>query len=104
MSQEELAIELDISQTKLSNIESGTTKAVDFELVNKVRNLFEVSFEYFTETRQSHKKKHNQGKVAGNNYGTINNHPTPEALLKQVKALIGESLSKLERELRQNRN
>lgn len=40
LSQEELAYQLEISQTKLSNIENGTTKAVDFEMLNKVCKVY----------------------------------------------------------------
>lgn len=92
LSQEELAYQLDISQTKLSNIENGTTKAVDFEMLNKVCAFFGVDFEYFLENKQVNKVKQNEGGVVGNNFGTINNFP--ENILTQIKLLIKENQDK----------
>ncbi len=86
LSQEELAYQLEISQTKLSNVQNGTTKAVDFEMLNKVCEIFGVEFEYFRENKQVNKVKQNEGGVVGNNFGTINNFP--ENILSQIKLLI----------------
>ena len=47
LSQPELASKLNISQTALSEIESGKTKKVDFLLMDKVCNVFVVNFDYF---------------------------------------------------------
>ena len=44
LSQPELASKLNISQTALSEIESGKTKKVDFLLMDKVCNVFAEGF------------------------------------------------------------
>ena len=52
LSQPELASKLNISQTALSEIESGKTKKVDFLLMDKVCNVFGVNFDYFLEDKK----------------------------------------------------
>jgi transcriptional regulator with XRE-family HTH domain len=52
LSQEELAYQLEISQTKLSNIENGTTKKVGVQMLNKVCDFFGVDFDYFFDKKQ----------------------------------------------------
>ena len=46
-SQPELAYRLGISQTTLSNIESDKCKKIDFLLIIKVCQEFEISVDYF---------------------------------------------------------
>lgn len=91
LSQPELAHKLGIAQTTLSNIESGHTQKIDFVLMDKICNEFNVDFEYFTEGKQVNKIKKNDGSVAviGNNQGTINLFP--EDLIEQLKKIIEES-------------
>ena len=50
ISQEQLASELEISQSKLSIIENGRTIKIDFILMNKLSDLFEISLEDFLES------------------------------------------------------
>lgn len=50
ISQPELAHILQISQTSLCDIESGKTKKVDFKIVEKICEYFDVDFEYFLDT------------------------------------------------------
>jgi transcriptional regulator with XRE-family HTH domain len=52
-SQPELAHRLGISQTTLCNIESSKFKKIDFLLMVKVCQEFEVSFDYFLEEKQT---------------------------------------------------
>ena len=47
MSQTELAYALGISQSKLCNIESNDDKSIDFILMYKICQFFEVGFEHF---------------------------------------------------------
>ena len=47
LSQNELAEKLDISQGQLCKIESGTVEKIDFLLMNKICDLFNVDFQYF---------------------------------------------------------
>ncbi len=49
ISQEQLATELDISQSKLSKIENNRTTKIDFALMTKLSDLFEISLEDFLE-------------------------------------------------------
>lgn len=52
-SQPELACRLGISQTTLCNIESDKCKKIDFLLVVKVCQEFDVTFDYFLKDKQS---------------------------------------------------
>ncbi|WP_396195311.1 helix-turn-helix domain-containing protein [Flavobacterium sp.] len=68
MSQTELAYILGISQSKLCNIESNEDKSIDFILMHKVCQFFEVGFDHFlnfnntkddlTKTHHSHTTLH----------------------------------------------
>lgn len=85
LSQPELADILKISQSKLSNIENGQTKSVDFLLMDKVCRYFDKDFEYFIEGIQ---QINNVEKIDGsiNNHGTINFFP--ENILSEIRILI----------------
>ena len=56
ISQEQLATELDISQSKLSKIENGRTTKIDFALMTKLSNLFEISLEDFLERERERER------------------------------------------------
>lgn len=92
LSQPELAQKLGIAQTTLSNIESGQTQKIDFALMDKVCQEFEVDFSYFLESKQVNKVKTNEGGVVGNNYAPIYN--LPENIIEQLKKLVEESKGK----------
>ena len=51
MSQQQLAVQLAISQTALSEIESGKTKKIDFFVLGKICKIFNVNFEYFLDEK-----------------------------------------------------
>lgn len=81
VSQEQLAYELDISQSNLSRIENGTVEKVDFLLMQKVCDFFDVESDYFMETETViNDVQNNHGVVY--NKGVFNNFP--EELLKSV--------------------
>lgn len=83
MSQPALAHKLGIAQTTLSNIESGETKKIDFLLMNKVCNEFEVDFEYFLDEKIVNKVKNNNGgSVGGSNF--IINNTMPEGIIENI--------------------
>ena len=92
LSQPELAYKLGISQTALCDIESGKTKKIDFLLMDKVCEEFDVDFDYFREEPQINKVKKNVGGVVGNNNGTINN--CPESIIEQIQILIEDNKNK----------
>ena len=57
VSQEQLATELDISQSKLSKIENGRTTKIDFALMTKLAELFKISLENFLERERLKRKQ-----------------------------------------------
>ena len=87
LSQPELASKLNISQTALSEIESGKTKKVDFLLMDKVCNVFGVNFDYFLEDKKVFKIKNNTGVAVGDN-AIINT--ISEKLIEQYEMRIAE--------------
>jgi transcriptional regulator with XRE-family HTH domain len=90
LSQNELALRLDISQTKLHNIESGHSQKIDFLLMDKVSKFFEKDFDYFVNDKVvNNNVKENNGQISCDNV-TINNN-YPESLLEEVKKLIDEN-------------
>ena len=56
ISQEQLATELDISQSKLSKIENGRITKIDFALMTKLSDLFEISLEDFLERERERER------------------------------------------------
>ncbi|MGC4128661.1 MAG: helix-turn-helix transcriptional regulator [Bergeyella sp.] len=83
VSQEQLAYELDISQSNLSRIENGTVEKVDFLLMQKVCDFFDVESDYFMESGTViNDIETNHGVVLNHNNGVFNSFP--EELLKNV--------------------
>lgn len=87
ISQPELAFKLDISQTALSEIESGKTKKIDFLMMDKVCKIFDVDFDYFLNNNSMNFNFENFEKTKGGNIGckidTINNN-FPEGILENM--------------------
>jgi transcriptional regulator with XRE-family HTH domain len=87
LSQNELALQLDISQTTLHNIESGHSQKIDFLLMDKVCKIFDKDFDYFVNDKVvTNNVKENNGQISCENF-TINNH-YPELLLEELRKLI----------------
>lgn len=86
-SQPELAFKLDISQTALSEIESGKTKKIDFLLMDKICKEFEVGFDYFLNEDSYNftfeKVEKNKGGNIGCKIDVINNN-FPEGILENM--------------------
>lgn len=95
-SQQELAYKLDVSQTKLCNIENDATEKIDFALMDKVCQIFNVDFNYFLEPdKKINNINDNKGIVVMNdNHGTISLPISPETLIEQLKLIIEESKTK----------
>lgn len=92
ISQPELALLLDISQTKLSNIENGNTKSIDYVLMDKICKYFDVEFDYFLEnTSQTNNVQKNKGTIA---YSVKNINNYPENLIEELRKLIENSKEK----------
>jgi transcriptional regulator with XRE-family HTH domain len=63
LSQNELALQLGISQTKLHNIESGHTLKIDHLLMHKICIFFKKDIDYFLEDKVINNNVHeNKGK------------------------------------------
>lgn len=83
ISQEELAYNLEISQSNLSRIENGEIEKTDFLFMQKVCEFFDVSPEYFLEgqvTQNNSENKNSAITVYGN--PTVKNMSS--GLLKDV--------------------
>ena len=90
MSQNELALQLGISQTTLHNIESDNSRKIDFLLMEKVCNIFDKDFSYFaSDSIINNNVKENKGQISCENF-TINNH-YPESILFEIQNLINEN-------------
>lgn len=55
LTQEQLAMQLDISQSELSKIENGKAKKIDFHLMGKVCAFFNKDFAFFQKTEDAAK-------------------------------------------------
>ena len=98
ITQEILADKVGVSQTKIHEIVSGKTKKVDFLVMQKVCEVFEVGFEYFIEensTNNNVEKAKNCN--IGCNTGIINT--MPEGILENML----KRLELLEKILQQNK-
>ncbi|NJM79382.1 MAG: helix-turn-helix transcriptional regulator [Flavobacterium sp.] len=81
MSQEELAHKLNIAQTSISNFEANKS-IPDFLVMQKVCEVFDVNFDYFSEDKKSFKVKKNVAGIVGD-HATINNN-IPEGILENM--------------------
>lgn len=91
ISQNQLADKLGIGQTTLCAIESGDTKKVDFLLMQKICNEFQVDLSYFIEDKQVNNIKKNIGTIA---YSVNNINNFPENLIEQVTKLVEDNKNK----------
>ena len=90
MSQNELALQLGISQTTLHNIESDNPQKIDFLLMDKVCNIFDKDFHYFTNDRVINNHiKTNTGQISCEHF-TVNNH-YPESIHAEIQNLTNEN-------------
>jgi transcriptional regulator with XRE-family HTH domain len=94
MSQNELALQLGISQTTLHNIETGNPHKIDFLLMDKVCNIFDKDFSYFVNDHVvNNNVKENSGQISCEiscENVTVNNH-YPESILTEIQNLINEN-------------
>ena len=93
LSQPDLAFKLDISQTALSEIESGKTKKIDFLLIDKVCRIFDVDFGYFLDDQNVYNLKNNTGFALGDH--TTINISAPECILENMLKRLEQLEQKL---------
>jgi transcriptional regulator with XRE-family HTH domain len=90
ISQTELALELGTSQPTIFNIESGISQKIDFALMDKICNFFDVDFSYFTDNNVINNNiKQNNGQVNCENFTVTNNYP--KSVLTEIQKLIDEN-------------
>ncbi len=90
LSQFELAAKLDISQATLSDIESSKNKKIDFVLIHKICQIFQVSYDYFIENENL-----NNNKVDEN--PKISNANLIESILLDINSKLQKIENKLDR-------
>ena len=91
LSQETMAMKLGISQGTLCKIESGNVEKINFTLIEKICDLFNVDLQYFLEDSFSQTNTENKNSaisIFGN--PTVNNH-FPENILLEIQNLINEN-------------
>jgi transcriptional regulator with XRE-family HTH domain len=90
ITQDDLTLQLGISQTTLHNIESDKPQKIDFLLMDKVCNIFDKDFSYFANEHViNNNVKDNKGQISCENF-TINNH-YPESILVEIQKIIDEN-------------
>ncbi|WP_294290624.1 helix-turn-helix transcriptional regulator [uncultured Chryseobacterium sp.] len=86
ISQEDLAFQLDVSQSYLSKIENGAIEKLDFIFMQKIADFFKVEPQYFLEGDTFINDVENNNGMLVNNFnnanGIVNN--VSEDLLKNV--------------------
>ena len=92
MSQMELAYILGISQSKLCHIESNEDKSIDFVLMHKVCQFFEVGFDFFLDLN----KTNNEHPKTPNSLATIHD-AFEDSVMNQIHFLIADNRSKEQR-------
>ena len=101
LSQEELAHQLNISQTKLSNIENGKTKKVGVKMLSKICDLLGVNIDYFLDKKESSTSYKNNRDVCVCvcvcEEGINDKDNFPGNILKQIKLLILDNQEKTQR-------
>lgn len=75
VSQEELALQLDISQSYLSKIENGGVEKLDFVFMQRVAEFFKIEPQYFLEGDTIFNVETSNNSAVGNiHVSTINNN------------------------------
>lgn len=86
ISQEDMAYQLDISQSYLSKIENGVIEKIDFLFMQKVADFFKVEPQYFLDDQIiQNNTDNNHSSAFGNAYSTVTIHnSTPESVLESL--------------------
>lgn len=86
ISQEHLALQLDVSQSYLSKIENGTIEKLDFLFMQKVAEFFKVEPQYFMDDQVFQNiVDNNHSSAFGNPYSTITiNNTFADDLVKSL--------------------
>jgi transcriptional regulator with XRE-family HTH domain len=108
LSQSDLSAKLDISQGALCKIESGLVEKIDFALIHKLCDIFDVDFQYFFDEPivQTNRENTNSAISIFGNPTVYNNIPEPiiETIMhnqQQINSLL-ETQNKLIDQLLKN--
>jgi len=90
MTQNELALQLGISQPTLFNIEMDYPQKIDFFLMDKICTIFDKDFSYFANDNLiTNNIKENTGQISCENFTVNNNYP--QSILIEIQNLINEN-------------
>lgn len=86
ISQENLALQLDVSQSYLSKIENGTIEKLDFLFMQKIAEFFKVEPQYFLDDQiVQNNTDNNNNSAVGNIYSTVTiNNTVTDDLVKSL--------------------
>lgn len=96
ISQEDMAHQLDISQSYLSKIENGVIEKIDFLFMLKVSDFFNVEPQYFLDDQiVQNNTDNNHNSAVGNIYSTVTIHNTVAENFLENLVQNQEQMSKL---------
>jgi transcriptional regulator with XRE-family HTH domain len=96
LSQEDMAHQLDISQSYLSKIENGAIEKIDFLFMQKVSDFFKIEPQYFLDDQVVQNiTDNNHSSAFGNPYSTITIHNSISESVLENLVQNQEQMSKL---------
>ncbi|MFY1047270.1 helix-turn-helix domain-containing protein [Chryseobacterium sp. GP-SGM7] len=102
ISQEDMAFQLDISQSYLSKLENGVVEKIDFLFMQKVAELFKVEPQYFLDDQVVQNIADNHNSAVGNMHNsTITIHNTVSENLLENFVQNQNQLSKQQEQISQ---
>jgi transcriptional regulator with XRE-family HTH domain len=84
LSQDDLATELGISQTQLCKIESNRVEKIDFILIYKICEFFNVDFQYFLEDSFSQTNQDNKNSAISIFGNPVVHNYLPENIVEAI--------------------
>ena len=84
LSQNELAERLEISQSQLCKIESGLVEKIDFSLINKICDFFNVDFQFFLNDNISQTNQENKNSAISIFGNPVVNNNLSENVIESV--------------------
>jgi len=102
ISQEDMAYQLDISQSYLSKIENGAIEKLDFIFMQRIADFFKVEPQYFLDDQIfQNNTDNNHSSAFGNAYSTITIHNTVSENVLESLIQNQEQISKQQTQMSQ---
>ncbi|KQK24815.1 hypothetical protein AR438_14100 [Chryseobacterium aquaticum] len=96
LSQEDMAHQLDISQSYLSKIENGAIEKIDFLFMQKVSDFFKIEPQYFLDDQiVQNNTDNNNNSAVGNIHSTVTIHNSISESVLENLVQNQEQMSKL---------